>query len=154
MQIVAAWSRIPIEKLSEDVASVLTTLPAHLNRRVIGQPAAVAAVTRALQRSRCGLRDVTRPIAALLFAGPTGVGKTCLATELATHMFGSPVRICAALSMRMGRIACHPCALRHNMCVARNNVTLAQWLQHMLRHAPSCNSPVMYARMAHALGSA
>ena len=60
-----------------------------LEQRVIGQPGAVRAVASALARARCGLRDPKRPIAALLFVGPTGVGKTELVRALADHYYGT-----------------------------------------------------------------
>jgi ATP-dependent Clp protease ATP-binding subunit ClpB len=62
-----------------------------LQQRVIGQVDAVEAVAAALARARCGLRDPDRPVAALLFVGPTGVGKTQLVRALADHYFGSQV---------------------------------------------------------------
>jgi ATP-dependent Clp protease ATP-binding subunit ClpA len=92
VQIVATWTKIPVEKLSADDMSRLHQLTARLSARVIGQATAVATVARALQRARCGLKDPARPIATLLFAGPTGVGKTCLTNELADHLFNSRVR--------------------------------------------------------------
>lgn len=99
MQIVAAWTKIPVEKLSASNVVRLQQLASHLSSRVVGQPAAVATVARALQRARCGLKDPARPIATLLFAGPTGVGKTCLTNELADYLFDSKVRSQAGTAM-------------------------------------------------------
>jgi MoxR-like ATPase len=79
--------------MSESDARTYATLSSHLNARVVGQPAAIDAAARALRRARCGLKDPARPIAALVFAGPTGVGKTHLTNEVAAHLFGSAVRL-------------------------------------------------------------
>ncbi|GBF96568.1 ATP-dependent Clp protease ATP-binding subunit [Raphidocelis subcapitata] len=87
--IVAAWTSIPVERLGEEETAKLATLAPALNARVIGQPDAVDAVAAALARARCGLRDPNRPVAALLFVGPTGVGKTQLVKALADHYYGS-----------------------------------------------------------------
>lgn len=86
VQVVAAWTGIPIERLSQDEAVRLRRLPRQLSAEVVGQEEAVAAAARAVQRSRVGLKDPSRPQAALLFAGPTGVGKTSLTTALASHL--------------------------------------------------------------------
>lgn len=88
-QIVAAWTGIPVNKMTETESEVLLNLEANLHERVIGQDEAVKAVSRALRRARAGLKDPNRPIASLIFSGPTGVGKTELTKALATYMFGS-----------------------------------------------------------------
>ena len=88
-RIVAAWTGVPVTKMTETEAEVLLNLEDELHERVIGQDEAVKAVSRALRRSRSGLGDRDRPIASLFFSGPTGVGKTELAKALATQMFGS-----------------------------------------------------------------
>jgi len=87
--IVAQWTRVPVEAMSPDESERLLGLGATLGERVIGQDAAVAAVARAMQRSRSGLKDEDRPIAGMLFAGPTGVGKTELTRALCEHVFGA-----------------------------------------------------------------
>ena len=87
-EIVAAWTGVPVSKTDETEAEVLINLEANLHERVIGQDEAVKAVSRALRRSRSGLSDRNRPIASMIFSGPTGVGKTELAKALATLMFG------------------------------------------------------------------
>lgn len=87
-EIVSAWTGVPVSKTNETEAEVLLDLEANLHERVIGQDEAVKAVARALRRSRSGLSDRNRPIASLIFSGPTGVGKTELAKALATIMFG------------------------------------------------------------------
>jgi ATP-dependent Clp protease ATP-binding subunit ClpC len=88
-RIVAAWTGIPVTKMTETESELLLYLEDSLHERVIGQDEAVKAVSRALRRSRSGLGDRNRPIASLFFSGPTGVGKTELAKALATQMFGS-----------------------------------------------------------------
>lgn len=88
-KIVAAWTGIPVTKMTETEAETLMYLEDSLHERVIGQDEAVKAVSRALRRSRSGLGDRDRPIASLFFSGPTGVGKTELAKALAVQMFGS-----------------------------------------------------------------
>ena len=88
-EIVAAWTGVPVSKTDETEAEVLINLEANLHERVIGQDEAVKAVSRALRRSRSGLSDRNRPIASMIFSGPTGVGKTELAKALATIMFGT-----------------------------------------------------------------
>jgi ATP-dependent Clp protease ATP-binding subunit ClpC len=88
-RIVAAWTGIPVTKMTETESESMLYLEDNLHERVIGQDEAVKAVSRALRRSRSGLGDRDRPIASLFFSGPTGVGKTELAKALATEMFGS-----------------------------------------------------------------
>ncbi|MEM8718695.1 MAG: ATP-dependent Clp protease ATP-binding subunit [Cyanobacteria bacterium P01_G01_bin.39] len=88
-KIVAAWTGVPVTKMTETESEALMYLEDNLHERVIGQDEAVKAVSRALRRSRSGLGDRSRPIASLFFSGPTGVGKTELAKALATQMFGS-----------------------------------------------------------------
>ncbi len=87
--IVAAWTGVPVTKMTETESEALLYLEDNLHERVIGQEEAVKAVSRALRRSRSGLGDRNRPIASMFFSGPTGVGKTELAKALATQMFGS-----------------------------------------------------------------
>jgi ATP-dependent Clp protease ATP-binding subunit ClpC len=88
-KIVAAWTGVPVTKMTETESEALMYLEDDLHERVVGQDEAVKAVSRALRRSRSGLGDRQRPIASLFFSGPTGVGKTELAKALATQMFGS-----------------------------------------------------------------
>lgn len=88
-QVVAAWTGVPVNKLTESESISLLHLEEQLHDRVIGQQEAVRAVSRAIRRSRVGLGNPHRPIASLLFSGPTGVGKTELAKALAAVVFGS-----------------------------------------------------------------
>jgi len=88
-EIVSAWTGIPLTKLTESEAELLVNLEATLHDRIIGQNEAVIAVSRAIRRARAGLKSPNRPIASLIFSGPTGVGKTELAKALAAYMFGS-----------------------------------------------------------------
>ena len=83
------WSGIPVQKLTADDMKLLVGLDDELRKRVIGQDDAVVAISKAVKRSRVGLNDPDRPIATLLFCGPTGVGKTELTKALAASYFGS-----------------------------------------------------------------
>ncbi len=85
----AAWTRIPVQKLTEDESRRLVRLEETLHQRLIGQNEAVEAVSRAIRRGRAGLKDPRRPIGSFLFLGPTGVGKTELSKALAEAVFGS-----------------------------------------------------------------
>lgn len=89
LQVIATWTGIPLERISKSEASTLTRLPEVLCSAVVGQQAAVDAVSKAVQRSRSGMKDPARPQATLLFAGPSGVGKTSLALSLADQLFCS-----------------------------------------------------------------
>ncbi|MGD2181107.1 ATP-dependent Clp protease ATP-binding subunit [Lusitaniella coriacea] len=87
-QIVAAWTGIPVNKLTEAESEILLHLEANLHERLIGQNEAVTAVSRAVRRARVGMKDPNRPIASFIFCGPTGVGKTELSKALAAYLFG------------------------------------------------------------------
>lgn len=87
--VVASWTRIPVKKLTEKESERLLKLEDVLHKRVIGQEAAVTAVSKAIRRGRVGLQDPDKPIGSFLFLGPTGVGKTELSKALAEAMFGS-----------------------------------------------------------------
>src|SRR3954452_13280694 len=88
-EVVSKWSGIPVSRLMEGEVEKLIHMEDRLHERVIGQAAAVEAVSNALRRSRAGLQDPNRPIGTFLFIGPTGVGKTELARALAEFMFDS-----------------------------------------------------------------
>ncbi|KAJ1376279.1 P-loop containing nucleoside triphosphate hydrolase [Sesbania bispinosa] len=87
--VASLWSGIPVQRLTADQRVLLLDLENQLRKRVIGQEEAVAAISRAVKRSRVGLKHPSRPIATMLFCGPTGVGKTELAKSLAACYFGS-----------------------------------------------------------------
>lgn len=87
--VVSQKTGIPVSAVTADEASKLMNLEQQLQQRIIGQPEAVAVVADALRRSRAGLRDEKRPMAVLLFVGPTGSGKTALAKTMAASYFGS-----------------------------------------------------------------
>lgn len=88
-EVVAKWTKIPVQKLAEKESERLLKLEKTLHKRVIGQEEAVTAVAKAIRRGRVGLKDPNRPIGSFLFLGPTGVGKTELSKALAEAMFGS-----------------------------------------------------------------
>ncbi len=86
--VVAGWTGIPVEQISQEEERRLRGLEETLHRRVVGQCEAVSAVARAIRRSRVGLSDPHRPIGSFVFLGPTGVGKTALCKALAAALFG------------------------------------------------------------------
>lgn len=88
-QIVAAWTSIPVSKLTKSESEKLMQMEELLHSRIIGQDEAVVAVSRAIRRARVGLKNPNRPIASFIFSGPTGVGKTELTKALASYFFGS-----------------------------------------------------------------
>jgi ATP-dependent Clp protease ATP-binding subunit ClpB len=85
--VVAAWTGIPVDKLTQGEGERLLHLESELARRLVGQKDAVAAVSDAVRRTRAGLSDPGRPTGSFLFLGPTGVGKTELAKALADYLF-------------------------------------------------------------------
>lgn len=88
-QVVTAWTGIPAKRLKEDDSSKLLSLENTLRQSVIGQDAAVSAVSKVIRRNRMGFGDPSRPIGSFLFLGTTGVGKTELAKTLADYLFNS-----------------------------------------------------------------
>ncbi|NET69495.1 MAG: ATP-dependent Clp protease ATP-binding subunit [Sphaerospermopsis sp. SIO1G2] len=88
-EIVASWTGVPVNKITESESELLLHLEDTLHKRLIGQEQAVTAVSRAVRRARVGLKSEDRPIASFIFSGPTGVGKTELAKSLAEYFFGS-----------------------------------------------------------------
>jgi ATP-dependent Clp protease ATP-binding subunit ClpC len=87
--IVASWTGVPVNKLTESESEKLMHMEDTLHTRLIGQDEAVKAVSRAIRRARVGLKNPNRPIASFIFSGPTGVGKTELTKALAAYFFGS-----------------------------------------------------------------
>lgn len=88
MAVVAKWTGVPLQRMEEKEAAKLLRMEDDLKETVIGQDEAVVAISKALRRSRADLKDPRRPIGSFLFLGPTGVGKTYLARNLAEFMFG------------------------------------------------------------------
>ena len=88
-QIVASWTGVPVQKLTESESAKLLNMEETLHQRLIGQDEAVKAVSKAIRRARVGLKNPNRPIASFIFSGPTGVGKTELTKALASYFFGS-----------------------------------------------------------------
>ena len=88
-QIVASWTGVPVQKLTETESAKLLNMEETLHQRLIGQDEAVKAVSKAIRRARVGLKNPNRPIASFIFSGPTGVGKTELTKALASYFFGS-----------------------------------------------------------------
>ncbi|MDN6136971.1 ATP-dependent Clp protease ATP-binding subunit [Corynebacterium sp.] len=88
-EVLAHWTGIPVLKLTEKESSRLLNMEEELHKRIIGQNEAVKAVSRAIRRTRAGLKDPRRPSGSFIFAGPSGVGKTELSKALANFLFGS-----------------------------------------------------------------
>ena len=88
-EIIAKWTSIPVKRLAQSEIEKLLNLESELQKKVIGQNKAVQSISSAIQRSRTGLSDPSRPIASFLFLGPTGVGKTELSKSLASQLFDS-----------------------------------------------------------------
>ena len=86
-KLIATWTGIPVDRLLETEADKLLRMEERLHERVVGQDAAIAAVSDAVRRARAGLKDPKRPIGSFIFLGPTGVGKTALARALAWFLF-------------------------------------------------------------------
>ena len=88
MAVVSKWTGVPLQRMEEKETEKLLQMEHKLKEHVIGQDTAVVAISKALRRSRADLKDPRRPIGSFLFLGPTGVGKTYLARNLAEFMFG------------------------------------------------------------------
>ncbi len=89
MAVLSKWTGIPLARMEEKEAEKLLRMEDELKSKVIGQDVACSAISRALRRSRADIKDPRRPIGSFLFMGPTGVGKTYLARNLAEIMFGT-----------------------------------------------------------------
>ncbi len=87
-EIVSGWTGVPVVELTREESQRLLNMEAELHERIVGQDEAVKAVSRAIRRSRVGLKDPKRPTGSFIFLGPTGVGKTELCKALAASMFG------------------------------------------------------------------
>jgi len=85
--IVSSWTKIPVARLEQTETNKLLGMAESLHKRIVGQEAAVNVVTRAIRRSRAGLKNPKRPIGSFIFLGPTGVGKTEVARSLAEYLF-------------------------------------------------------------------
>jgi ATP-dependent Clp protease ATP-binding subunit ClpC len=88
-EVLANWTGIPVYKLTEEETARLLRMEDELHKRVVGQEDAVRAVSKAIRRTRAGLKDPKRPSGSFIFAGPSGVGKTELSKALAEFLFGS-----------------------------------------------------------------
>ncbi|KYH33986.1 ATP-dependent Clp protease ATP-binding subunit ClpC [Clostridium tepidiprofundi DSM 19306] len=86
--VIEAWTKIPVQKITEEEAKKLLNLEERLHRRIIGQNEAIESLSRAIRRNRSGFRKKKKP-SSFIFVGPTGVGKTELVKTLATELFGS-----------------------------------------------------------------
>ncbi len=88
-KVVSQWTKIPLVRLEKEETKKLLEMEEIMKSNVIGQEEPINAIARAVRRSRAGIKDPRRPIGSFIFLGPTGVGKTLLAQELAEFMFGS-----------------------------------------------------------------
>ena len=88
-QVISRWTGIPVTSLQEEEMQKLLRMEEELHKRVVSQEQAISALSRAIRRSRAGMKNPNRPIGSFLFLGPTGVGKTELAKSLAEVLFGS-----------------------------------------------------------------
>jgi ATP-dependent Clp protease ATP-binding subunit ClpC len=88
-EVVSKWTGVPLMSVNEDEGGKLLRMEEELHRRVISQEKAISALSRAIRRSRAGLKNPQRPVGSFIFLGPTGVGKTELARALANFLFGS-----------------------------------------------------------------
>ncbi len=87
-EVLSVWTGIPVVKLTQEETEKLRNMEAELHKRVIGQEESIAAVSKAIRRTRAGLKDPKRPGGSFIFLGPSGVGKTELAKTLAEFLFG------------------------------------------------------------------
>ena len=88
-EVVSKWTGVPISSINQDEGDKLLRMESDLHRRVVSQDKAISAISRAIRRSRAGLKNPNRPVGSFIFLGPTGVGKTELARALAEFMFDS-----------------------------------------------------------------
>ncbi|MBE5816358.1 MAG: ATP-dependent Clp protease ATP-binding subunit [Clostridiales bacterium] len=107
-EVIAGWTGIPLNRLTETERDRLLNMESILHKRVIGQDEAVTAISKAIRRSRAGIGDPKRPIGSFIFLGPTGVGKTELCKALAEALFGdedSMIRIDMSEYMEMHSVS-------------------------------------------------
>ena len=88
-EVVSKWTGVPLSSINQDEGDKLLRMESDLHKRVISQDRAISAISRAIRRSRAGLKNPNRPVGSFIFLGPTGVGKTELARALANFLFGS-----------------------------------------------------------------
>jgi ATP-dependent Clp protease ATP-binding subunit ClpC len=88
-EVVSKWTGVPMTSINQDEGDKLLRMESDLHRRVVSQEKAISAISRAIRRSRAGLKNPNRPVGSFIFLGPTGVGKTELARALANFLFGS-----------------------------------------------------------------
>src|SRR5215467_5307432 len=88
-EVISRWTGIPVTSLKEEESAKLLRIEEELHKRIISQDRAISALSRAIRRSRAGLKNPNRPVGSFLFLGPTGVGKTEVARSLAEFLFGS-----------------------------------------------------------------
>jgi ATP-dependent Clp protease ATP-binding subunit ClpC len=88
--IVSRWTGVPVVRLREEETARLLQMEGELHNHIVGQEAAINAISKAIRRTRAGLKDPRRPIGSFIFSGPTGVGKTELARALARFLFADP----------------------------------------------------------------
>jgi ATP-dependent Clp protease ATP-binding subunit ClpC len=86
-EVISRWTGIPIQSVAEEEADKLINMEEYLHKRIVGQEQAISALSRAIRRSRAGLKNPSRPIGSFIFLGPTGVGKTEVARTLAEFLF-------------------------------------------------------------------
>ncbi|HZN54398.1 MAG TPA: ATP-dependent Clp protease ATP-binding subunit [Candidatus Polarisedimenticolaceae bacterium] len=88
-EVIARWTGIPIQSVAQEEMDKLLNMESYLHERIVGQQESISALSRAIRRSRAGLKSPNRPIGSFVFLGPTGVGKTEVARTLAEFLFGS-----------------------------------------------------------------
>ena len=88
-EVISRWTGIPVRSVAQEEADKLIHMEDYLHQRIVGQEEAISALSRAIRRSRAGLRNPNRPIGSFIFLGPTGVGKTEVARTLAEFLFDS-----------------------------------------------------------------
>ena len=87
-EVLAQWTKIPVHRLTQEETARLLEMENELHKRIIGQEEAITAVSKAIRRTRSGLKDPKRPSGSFIFLGPSGVGKTETAKALAEFLFG------------------------------------------------------------------